>query len=145
MHCGKVCVLDTGYRGKGVIAVTERRYGSGRFFVHPESGLLYAIPQKSRKTWRAERHEAQAETFRWLDCNFAVKQIKGIWFGCQFRVVPLEGRFKAYDHALGQEVGRGGLLRRDGRYLHCIAKRQLSRRELRRYGLRNAPPLEAQS
>jgi hypothetical protein len=36
-----------------------------------------------------------------------------------------------------QTVGRGSLTRRDGIYLHCIAKRQLSGRELRRYKLEN--------
>src|SRR6185436_11781054 len=61
----------------------------------------------------------------------------GIWFACQYCVVSSEGPFKAYDHALGQHVGRGGLLRRDGQYLHCIAKCQLSRRELRRFGVSN--------
>src|SRR5207249_3371586 len=75
MHNGKVCVLDTGYRSRGVIPVTELRYGWSRFFVHPESGLLYAIPPNSWKTLRAERRAARAETFRWLDCNFALKRI----------------------------------------------------------------------
>lgn len=145
MHDKKVCILDTGYPGRGIIPVTERRYGWNLFFVHPESGLLCATPQKSWKTLRAERRLARAETFRWLDCNFALKQIDGIWFTCQFRVVSDEGPFKAYDHALGQQVGRGGLLRCDSQYLHCIGKRQLSRRELRRYGLRNDAPLKSQS
>jgi hypothetical protein len=145
MHGGEVCILDTGYRGLGIIPVTERGYGWNLFFVHPESGLLCATPQKSRKALRAERREARATNFRWLDGHLALKQIDGIWFGCQFRVVSPVGPFKAYDHALGQQVGRGGLLRREGQYLHCISKRQLSRRELRRYKLRNAPMLEARS
>lgn len=145
MHDGKVCVLDTGYHGRGIIPVTERRYGWNLFFVHPESGLLCATPQKSWKTSRRERKTARPETFRWLDGNSALKQINGIWFTCQFRVVSPEGPFKAYDHALGQNVGRGGLLRRDEHYLHCIAKRQLSGRELKRYGLRNSAELKAQS
>src|SRR5215510_1271317 len=110
MRDGRVCVLETGFRGRGIIAVTERPYRCSRFFVHPESGLLYAIPQKSLKALRAHRRVVKAEIFRWLDCNFALKQIEGIWFACQFRVVPSEGRFKAYDHAVGQEVGRGELL-----------------------------------
>jgi hypothetical protein len=145
MHDGKVCVLDTGYRGLGIIPVADRRYGWNLFYVHPESGLLCATPQKSWKALRAERRATRAEKFRWLDGHFALKQIDGLWFACQFRVVSPEGPFKAYDHALGQQVGRGGLLRREGQYLHCIAKRQLSRRELRRYNLRNAPTLKAQS
>src|SRR5947207_8364480 len=66
MHNGTVCVLETGYLGRGVIAVTERRYGCGRFFVHPESGLLYGIPHKSRTALRAERGAARSEALRWL-------------------------------------------------------------------------------
>src|SRR5690348_7504262 len=97
MHGGTVCMLDTGYLGRGIIEVTERRYGWSRFFVHPETGLLHAIPQRSWKALRAQRRIARAETFRWLDCNFALKQIGGIWFACHFRVLPPEGRFKAYD------------------------------------------------
>ncbi len=134
MHNGRACLLDV---RRGVIPVEELRYGWSPFFVHPESGLLCAIPQKSWKTLRAERRAARAATFRWLDCNFALKKIGGFWFACQFRVISPEGPFKAYDHALEQNVGRGGLMRREGVYLHCIAKRQLSRRELRRSGLRN--------
>jgi hypothetical protein len=145
MHEGKVCVLDTGYLGRGVIPVTGRRYGRSRFFVHPESGLLCVISQKSRNAWRAEERARRAEHFRWLDDNVALKQIGGIWFLCRFRTVPPRGPFKAYDYAAGQIVGRGGLHWRDGQYLHCIAKRQLSRRELTTYGLRNASAPSVQS
>src|SRR4051794_15838672 len=85
MHNGQVCVLDTSYMGRGVIAVTDQRYGYSRFFIHPETGLLCAIPQKSRKALRAKRRAARSENFRWLDSHFALKQIGAIWFACQFR------------------------------------------------------------
>jgi len=143
MHHGTVCILDSSYGGRGVITVAEQRYGCSRFFVHPQTGLLHAIPQKSWKAMRARRQLARAATFRWLDGNLALKQIEGIWFACQFRVVPLGSPFKAYDHSIGQEVGRGGLLRRNDQYLHCISKRQLSRRELKRYGVKNSHTLGA--
>jgi hypothetical protein len=136
MFQGSVCVLDTG-RGS-IRPVTSNRFGPSAFYVHPESGSLQEIKPASRRERRKARYEKQCRTFRWLDDRFALKQIKGIWFACQFREIPPDGQFKAYDHALGQSVGRGGLVRREGIYLHCIAKRQLSRRELRRYGLRNA-------
>jgi hypothetical protein len=145
MHEGQVCVLEIGYGARGIVRVDERSYRRNPFFLHPESNLLCALPQKSRKALRAKRRAARAENFRWLDGYFALKQIRGVWFGCQFRVVPPDGPFRAYDHALCQHVGRGGLLRRDGQYLHCIGKRQLSRRELRRYELKNVPVVEAQS
>jgi hypothetical protein len=48
MQDGQVCVLEFGYGGRGVIRVDERRYRVNLFFVHPESNLLCAVPQKSR-------------------------------------------------------------------------------------------------
>ena len=138
MHEGKVSVLDT-YRGGGIRPVMSQRFGRSTFYVHPETGLLEKIKPISRREWRKARREKRCETLRWLNDEFALKQINGVWFACQFRPVPSEGRFKAYDYAAGQEVGRGGLVRRGGIYLHCIVKRQLPRRELRRFGLRNSP------
>jgi len=136
MHNGQVCVLDT-WRGGGIAPVAARRFGRSAFYVHPETGLLEEIKAISRRDGRRAAAEKPRETIRWLDDRIALKQINGLWFACQFRAVSSEGRFKAYDHALGQSVGRGGLLRRNGTYLHCIVKRQLSRRELRRYGVSN--------
>jgi len=140
MHDRTVCVLDT-WRGGGIRPVTAKRFGPCEFYVHPETGLLQEIKPVSRHELRRAQQEKRRRTFRWLDSRFALKQINGIWFTCQFRAIPPDGRFKAYDHALGQFVGRGGLVRREGVYLHCIAKRQLSRRELRRFGLFNTTPI----
>ena len=140
MRDRSVCVLDT-WRGGGIRPVTAKRFGRSAFYVHPETGLLREIKPVSRRDWQRAQREKRQQTFRWLDDRFALKQINGIWFACQFRAIPPDGPFKAYDHALGQMVGRGGLVRRDGVYLHCIAKRQLSRRELRRFGLFNTTPI----
>jgi hypothetical protein len=137
MHEGSVCIINT-RRGGGIQSVTlSGRFGRSRFYVHPETGVLQVIRPLSRHERRKARQESRNRTGRWLDHRSALKQIKGIWFACEFRVIPPDGPFKIYDHALEQDVGRGGLVRREGVYLHCFAKRQLSRRELRRYGLRN--------
>src|SRR5438445_5372169 len=48
IHDGKVCVLDIGCRGRGIVPVDERRYGWNLFFVHPETSLLERIPQISK-------------------------------------------------------------------------------------------------
>ena len=137
MRDGVVCIIDTSRKG-GIIPVTAKRFGYTLFYVHPETGLLHRIDPTSRNEWRKARGEKQREALHWLNDHFALKQINRIWFTCQFKEVPLQGPFKAYDHAREQTVGLGGLVRREKVYLHCIAKRQLSRRELRRYGLRNA-------
>lgn len=135
---GRVCVLEKGYRGRGIIPITEQRYGWTLFFVHPVSGLLEELKLPSKEERRLRRRKKQEELFRWINPVMAVKQISGIWYACQFRVTDPYGPFKAYDHAAGEIVGRGGLVRRERDYLHCILKRQLSKRELRRYGLQNS-------
>jgi hypothetical protein len=137
MHDGKVCVLDMGYLGRGIVPVDERGYGWNLFFVHPETGLLEPTPQVSKRA-RLGRQPRPPLKHRWISKNVAVQQIRGLWFECHFEVVPEGVRFKAYDHALERVVSRGELTRQDTQYLICTLKRQLSRRELRRVGLRNA-------
>lgn len=147
MHNGEVCVLDT-WRGGGIVPVTSRRYGRSVFYVHPETGLLQEIIRIPLHLRRLAARPKPPVSFYWLGDLVALKQIGGIWFACQFRNVPSEGPFKAYDYVAGKTVGRGELLRRNGNYLLCVAKRQLPRRELRRHGLTNSATniaIEAQS
>ncbi|MBM3822350.1 MAG: hypothetical protein FJ404_05580 [Verrucomicrobia bacterium] len=139
MHGGKVCVIDQDYLRLGMIPVEERQHCSNLFFVHPDTGLLCAVAQPPSKHLEIPRPRKQPETLRWLNECFALKQIKGLWFECQFRHVPPKGQLRVYDHALGKHVLRKKLHWRDGQQLHCFAKRQLSRRQLRHFGLRNSP------
>ena len=96
------------------------------------------IPQLSRRAWRA-REPKPPVTTHWIGKNVAVQKIRDLWFECHFEVVPVDVRFKAYDHALERVVTRSELTRHDKRYFPCTLKRQLSKRELRRSGLRNVP------
>ena len=137
MHNGKVCVLDFGYRGRGIVPLDRQRHRSNLFFVHPETGFLEVIP-------RISKHELQTRelkppvTIYWISNNIARQQIRGLWFECHYEVVPVGISFKAYDHALERVVSRGDLARHYSRYLLCKFKRQLSKRELGRFGLHNA-------
>ena len=103
-------MIDTSHNG-GIIPVTAKRFGYTLFYVHPETGLLHRIDPTSRNEWRKARGEKQREALHWLNDHFALKQINRIWFACQFKEVPLQGPFKAYDHAREQTVGLGGLVR----------------------------------
>jgi hypothetical protein len=146
MHEGNVCVLDTGYLGKPVPVLASCRYRS-LFFVHPETGLLLPSPRLSKRAWRA-RTPKPPTTIRWICRGVALQQIRGLWFECHFEVVPVDVRFRAYDHALERVVTRGELTRHDKAYCLCTLKRQLSKRELRHYGFRSSPislPTGAQS
>jgi len=152
MHDGKVCVLDIGYPGRGIVPIEERRYVWTMFFVHPETDLLQVIPQISRRVWRTREPQTPV-TVRWLKKNIALQKIRGLWFECHFEVVPVDVSFtkvrpwyyppaksrRSYDEALEHIVSSGALNRHDARNFLCTLKRQLSKRELRRFGLRNAP------
>jgi hypothetical protein len=133
---GKVCILDRSFMG-GVAPVAESRYRS-LFFVHPETGLLHASPEISRHS-RRSREPKRPVTTHWLRKNVALQLIRGLWFECHFEVVTVDVRFRAYDHALERVVSRSQLTRQDRQYFRCKCKWQLSRRELRHYGLRNEP------
>jgi len=146
MHDGKVSYLSTG-RGGGIRPVLSEKFLRRVYYVHPETGLLEKIEPVSRKRWNAERGQPPIAR-RWVSRNAALQQVRGLWFECQFEIVPVGVRFKAYDHALERVVSRGELTRHDRHYCLCTLKRQLSTRELRRFGLRNKPTpiaIEAQS
>lgn len=135
IHEGEVCILDP-YAGKPR-RIESQRFGWEVFYVHPVSGFLLAVKPQSRRQWRQDRISKKRETLRWLDSRSALKRINGIWFMCEFREIPIDTPFRAYDYVAGKSLGRGGLTKRDGAFHHCISKRQLSRRVLRRYGLTN--------
>jgi len=135
MHEGKVCVLDTILAGGPVPVLANCRYRS-LFFVHPQTGILQRSPRLSKRAWRDLKPKSPA-TIHWLKSDIALQKIRGFWFECHFEVVPVDVRFKAYDHALERVVSRGELTRHDKRYFLCTLKRQLSKRELHRHGLRN--------
>ena len=138
MHGGKVCVLELGYRGRGIVPLDGQCQSRNLFFVHPETGRLQVMPYISKRAWRA-RQSKPPVTIHWIGKNDALQQIRGLWFECHFEAVPLGASFKAYDHALERVVSSGELPRYETRYLLCKRKRQLSKRELGRFGLRNLP------
>jgi len=142
MHDGQASYVDT---GRGVIRpVLSEKFVRRTFYVHPETGLWEQIEPVSRKHWNAERYRERDERW-WIRRNLALQQIRGLWFECFYEVVPVDVRFKAYDHALERVVSRSELTRHDKQYLLCKSKRQLSRRKLRRYNLRNVHVVGAQS
>lgn len=139
MHEGKVCAFDSRFGGGNIVPVEEL---SGRwanlFFVHPQTGVLQPAPRISRRAWKAREPKAPL-TIHWIGRNVGLQLVHGLWYECHFETVPVDVRFRAYDHALERLVVRHDLPRHEDWYLWCKFKRQLSKRELRRHGLVNAP------
>jgi hypothetical protein len=137
MQNGQIYVLDT-FPGGGPTPLFERCRRNIRFFVHPETGLLQVIPRISRRVWKA-REPKPPKTIHWIRRDVAIQQVRGLWFECRYEVVPVERLFR-YDHALERIITRKEALRLCYQSWHhlCTRKRQLSKHELRRLGLRNA-------
>jgi hypothetical protein len=135
MNEGQVCFLDTSRRG-GIVQVSKMGRCRNFFFVHPETGLLHEAPSFSKRGRKARQPKEKA-LIHWIGRNLALQLIGGQWFECRYENVSVEPWFKVYDHALERVVMRRDISPYRGYHCMCVQKRQLSRRELRKYGLRN--------
>ena len=140
MHKKEVCVLDTSWSGEPKPVSANCRYRS-LYYVHPETGLLQISPSMSKREWRA-REPRPPVTFKWIRNGVALNQIRGLWFECHFKGVTFGERSEMYDHALERFVERSDVSRYDNQYLLCTFKRQLSKRQLREFKLRNGPLIQ---
>lgn len=141
---GRIWCFSPYHFGRGTIITVEQAYRRHtRFYVHPETRLLCAIPHSPQQR-RLDRHaEYRARTQRWQSDTLLLRQIKGLWFACQ--VKPFPSRQKrgdspwCFDLAEGRAVHLTRARQIYDRDVYCVAKRQLSGKELRRHGLANSP------
>lgn len=141
MHDGQVCAVGT-CRGGGIRPVGPWRYGRTRFYVHPETGLLHELAPMPHHLRKFKWQKQSDDPTIWLNDRQALKQIKGLWYFCQFKVFSRNEDFAPYDHATGQVVDWKKLGWSINRHLYCFGKRQLSRRELRQHNLKNQPDFQ---
>lgn len=114
------------------------------FYVHPVSRLLCEVPLASRRerqrAW-SELRSGFAPEQRWLGDTRALLRLNGLWFDCTMKAFP--PYFNRGDEPVRQDVALKRPLNRSqaydhyGRYVFCVAKRQLGSKELRRLGLAN--------
>ena len=115
------------------------------FYVHPETGRLCRIQLHQRSCWRDEKAERRKATQHWLTNTLLLRQIHGLWFACEMR--PFPHRYERgespwrFDLADRKMICRSQAEDVYGVELHCVTKRQLSRRELKHHSLSNAPTL----
>ena len=140
MHGGEVCFLEKSRLG-GITPITEKRYGRASFFVHPETGLLSQIPRRPRK----RKQDGRENSFRWLKNGLLLRKLHGCWFKCQVIEFPPIGYHwsdypRTYDVCERREIPPTDAYEIYGRNVFCVAKRQMSRAELKECGLVNDPP-----
>lgn len=112
------------------------------FCVHPETRLLAEASVQPRVRWRDQNAERRGLTQRRLNDRCWLRQLRGIWFACEMETFPpYRARSETpwrFDLAERRLINRGQAYDLYGRTVHCVAKRQLSSRELRRFGLSNS-------
>lgn len=135
MHEGKICILDT-WQGYPIPVEDSRYYSHGRFYVHPETGVLHEVLSTYRTRKSAKRLEKRESEERWLTHDCMLKQVEGIWYACQIKDVT--GWFEQeHDLLAERRIGYKEACARYGRAARCVLKRPLSRRELKRFELDN--------
>ena len=112
-----------------------------QFYVDPVTRLLCKVPVGPRRRWKDRGTESRRHTQRRLDGATLLRLLNGCWFECKVKAFP-------HHIAKGDSPWRFDLAERKmicsahaqeiyGRDVYCIAKRQLSRRELKQFGVSN--------
>jgi len=142
MHEGRVWCFANRW-GQNEMPVERAANHWSPFYVHPESRLLCEVPARPRHRWSDHDAERRAQTQRWLQRGELLRQMRGLWFICEVKTFPTQfakGESPLrFDFGERRPINRSQARRIYGREVYCIAKRQLSRRELKRNGLRNIP------
>jgi len=131
----------SGFWGRREIPVEEIAGRWSPFYVHPQTGLLCEIQARANRKWRDKAAERRASIQRWISDEIVLHQIKGIWFECAMTGFP--ERFARGENPLQFDLTERCLISPSrareiyGREVRCVAKRQLSRQELRKLGLAN--------
>ena len=111
------------------------------FFVHPESRKLCdSGSSRSRfddaRLADAKRASRSADT-QWVAETEVLRKVKGIWYRCHVRAWGRDRRGMVYDAAEKSEITSSTAWQIYRRAVVCVAKKQLSRKELAKYGLKN--------
>ncbi|PYI89416.1 MAG: hypothetical protein DME26_01315 [Verrucomicrobia bacterium] len=132
------------HQGSSEVQVAKIGGNWACFYVHPRSGLLWEVlPGPRSPSWREREAQKRAEACRWLNEETALLKLNGCWFECEMRPLPADERMRTYDSASRMLLNRREAERRYAKPVICVGKGQLSREELKRFGLTNSAFAEA--
>jgi hypothetical protein len=138
---GCVWCFRTGWRGNE-LPVVEAASPWAPFYVHPETGVLCEV-RCSRERWRDDAAERRDRTQRRITQDNLLRQVGGLWYECAIELFPAHfahrDERKRFDMAERTLIDPEIALKIYGEAVFCAAKRQISRRELRKFGLVNSP------
>jgi hypothetical protein len=84
---------------------------------------------------KRERFDA---VLKWITKELALVKINGSWFACKMRPLAQAPEIPPFDRVIKLRVADIHAYEIYGRWVYCESKRQLSRREMKRFKLANA-------
>ena len=137
---GQIWCFSSRYRSEVPVSVSADRWSP--FYVDPGTGCLCEVQLGARGRWHDPEEERRRKTQKWVRPTTVLRQLNGIWFECLVQNFPAV--FKPgdkptrFDMAERHKIGANQAVTIYGRRVFCVLKRQLSRRELREWGLQNS-------
>lgn len=126
------------------LTVAASRYAP--FYIHPLTRRLCETQVQPRHRWRDEKVAQRKQAQRWLNETTLLRRLNGCWFECRMEKFPQSyargDRPWRFDIAEKKMISRFGTDNPYGGHVYCIAKRQLSWRELRQFGISNSNQME---
>lgn len=139
LRAGEVwCFREGFWGGAQEIPVTRACSRYAPFYVHPRTGLLCEVKRFPRvdARWRRQARETRNRN-RWLADDILLHCLAGIWYECRMTAWGTDRRRPRFDLNQKREITSSESYDRYGKPAVCLAKRQLSARELAEHGLKN--------
>jgi hypothetical protein len=137
MRNGEVWFFDRFYEAPVSSLVSPTVWPN--FYVHPETGILHEAQQwkKSREPW-PKRKTTRAAVSKWVGKSLFLAKLNGLWFACEMRPYSEAPERPPFDLIANNRIADTHAYELYERFVYCVYKRQLSRRELKRHGLANS-------
>ena len=115
-----------------------------QFYVHPETGILHEVLHRKygcnwsySSSW-AYPKPASGEVCKWISEGILLLKIEGIWYELEVRPYQEAKEIPPFDPVFKLRLCDSHTWEAYGKRVHCIGKRQLSRAELKKHGVRNS-------
>lgn len=109
----------------GGLRLLESHYRD-RFYVHPETGLLCAVPKVPRKQKGRKRERDRID----VDRHHQYRKVNEIWYLITFTAFPTDGTETVTDILQGEITWQQATLIQ-GCYVYAVGKRQCNKKTLR--------------
>jgi hypothetical protein len=138
------CYHHVWWSGANEIPMDELSGRRQQFYVHPETGLLCVVPQRKRQRSAYDLNRLRLQMVRrWTSETQLLIQWHGCWFLCEMKPFREIQIIPPFDFLWRMPLCLSHAREAYGRETICVGKRQLSSKDLKRYGLKNSEDKKA--